>query len=797
MSFGLRRHEEEEFRRRFRGELPPEEVERCLEEGRRAGNIFRAYACAAEQMLKARPGKPLLKPPEGPLDRLAEALGRPFRRAPPQAPPPAAGPVSPPPAAKPPAAKPSQPPPAARPPKAARPSVLARLRRPRREEGERPRAGRHISLKELPWQAYAGLASLALSAAHPLLALVSLPVIALLSRRRNTVPFWTEGDAVVWPGVGRFRFYRIERVFKDVGGMGPSEFSNYLISTLHEFNGIYYDRGQAWILLEEGADVEAVRTVLRRFGVVVEPKPSPPPVQLPRERASRYLPWAFLPLMAVFAGPAAGAAAVVPALLIAVLTARDLGHRPAPPMQALTSNASYYSVPDNDAVLSVALAAQPLVESALVVWRADPHYAVKLERRGGWAERLAWWTQSQWRLQALEVIQMARQRLFNLHERGFVLNGILNGRVAAFAAGRPVGSIEAFTRDLAAFSPWALLMSPSQCREDSIVIGTDDAGRTVCINPEELQTPHMMVLGKTGAGKTTLGLSVAVQLRRRGVVPAVVDPHGHWAQLAKWFPDVQIIDARQLAPPLVLKDDDDVDVLLDALRAAGIQIFDAHFTVMMEALGRAARDGDTSLDNVLRHLYELRADPSYAFAVDAVYGRLASMAKMRRAKVDLAKPAVVHTEGDTTPSSVMKLALWITYFAVAAKAACPKPPCKMRLFLAVDEGHVLLRNMEALSKAWREVRKFGVEAAVFTQSVMDIPRDIVENSGVKFVLAIEPEAVPETAARLHIDASRLQRVAYEGLPEERVGLVRVEARSPVFVRIAPPPPPPAEAALKA
>jgi len=36
MSAGLRRHEEEEFRRRFRGELPPEEVERCLEEGRRA-----------------------------------------------------------------------------------------------------------------------------------------------------------------------------------------------------------------------------------------------------------------------------------------------------------------------------------------------------------------------------------------------------------------------------------------------------------------------------------------------------------------------------------------------------------------------------------------------------------------------------------------------------------------------------------------------------------------------------------------------------------------------------------------
>lgn len=37
MSAGLRQYEEEEFRRRFRGELPPEEVKRRLEEGRRAG----------------------------------------------------------------------------------------------------------------------------------------------------------------------------------------------------------------------------------------------------------------------------------------------------------------------------------------------------------------------------------------------------------------------------------------------------------------------------------------------------------------------------------------------------------------------------------------------------------------------------------------------------------------------------------------------------------------------------------------------------------------------------------------
>jgi hypothetical protein len=141
------------------------------------------------------------------------------------------------------------------------------------------------------------------------------------------------------------------------------------------------------------------------------------------------------------------------------------------------------------------------------------------------------------------VIQVARKRILNLREKGFLVNGFVAGKTAAFSTGRPVARIEAFTRDLAEFTPYALLLAPTECRKNSVVLGTDDAGRTVCLNPEELQTSHMIVIGKTGAGKTTLGINIAIQLRRkRGVVPVVIDPHGHWVMLAKWFPDVQIVD---------------------------------------------------------------------------------------------------------------------------------------------------------------------------------------------------------------------------------------------------------------
>ncbi len=724
----------EQFKTQYQHDLTPEEMQRCVNEALKDNAVFKAYVCASEILVKkARRRKEKLRPEEK-KEKVEEEVEEAAEEARPEAKPEFA-----------------------------------------------------VLISRLPWQAYAAFASLLLAVIHPLMVLLTLPVAAIFFViRRNTVPMWTEDNALVWEAK-RYRFYEVERVFRDVNGMGPLEFSNTLITTTHVYNGIYYRAGKAWILLEEGVDAEEARRVLRRFGVVVKPEPSPPPVALPREKIGKYLPWAFLPLLSAAVSPAAAAASILPIMFIVMFTMRDVGHRPRPPHQPLTRDAMYFSVPDPQSIHAIARAAQPLIEEALVVWAVDPEYALRLEKAGSWAELKAWWRQSQWGLQRLEVIQVARQRVLNLREKGFLVNGLVVGKTAAFSTGRPAARIEAFTRDLAEFTPYALLLAPTECRENSVVLGTDDAGRTVCLNPEELQTPHMIVIGKTGAGKTTLGINIAIQLRRkRGVAPVVIDPHGHWAMLAKWLPDVQVVDARHYMPPLRLTDEDDVDLLLDILRAAGTQIFDAHFTVLLEALRRAAQEKDTSYRNILKHLEALRRDPAFAFAIDSILGRLATLAHMRMAKVDLTKPLVVHTSGDTSPSSTMKLVAWIIWLVTEAKATCPNPPCKMRLFLVVDEGHILMKNTLVLSRTWREHRKFGVEAAVFTQSIAEIPQDLIENSGVKVVLAIEPEAVPHIEHRLHIDRTVVERVAYESLPEERVGIVRVEGRAPIYVRLTPP-----------
>ncbi len=641
----------------------------------------------------------------------------------------------------------------------------------------RPDRGGGRALPRLPWQAYAGAAALALALAHPLAAVAALPIVVFLaSARRNTLPMWTEGDALVWGG-RRFKFYRVERVFRDVNGMGPHEFSNVLLATTHLYNGVYYREGQLWILLEEGRSAEEARTVLRRFGVVAEAEPSPPPVAL-RKTGAGYATFSLIPLAAFLAGPAAGAAALLPALVMLVLSLRDVG---AEVGGALARNSAYYSVPDPESVHALARAAQPLIRETLVAWREDPEHLLRVERSGGWLERIAWWTASQWRLQRLGVVQVARQRILNLGERGFAVAGFVRGRSAAFAAGAPREEIYAFTRDLAEFTPYALMLTPFECGGDAVRLGVDDAGREVCISLEELQTPHAFLVGKSGAGKTTLGLSIAVQLWRRGVAPVAIDPHGHWLALRRWMP-VQAVDARHHAPPFTLSGAEDVDLLLDVLRASGVQIYDVHFTVLYNALSC----GPTPLSKLPDCLLKTR-DLSNAWAVDAVYGRLAALAAMKTAKVDPAKPLVVHTAGSTAPDSRMKLILWTVWLVATAKRSCPEPPCRTRWLLFIDEGHALMRDVSYIVSVWRELRKFGVSAVLATQSVADIPQPLVENSGLKIVLAVEPEAVPQISQRLYMPQSVLQRVAYEALPEERYAVVRAEGRAPIYVRLHPPP----------
>ena len=640
--------------------------------------------------------------------------------------------------------------------------AMAHMQAPQRREQERGPTRR----RRLAWQWLSLAASAVLTLLpNPLAALAGAPVaVALYAARRNTAPLWTEGGALVWKspvGLLRLRAYRVEAVFRDVHGLGSHDFANAVRAFTAAANGIWYDGERAYVLLREGADVEEARAALRRIGVVVGGEGELP--DIPRRAPG------LLPALAHFALVAFNQLALAPALTALVLSLVDRG---GVVEGAIEHNRLLSAVLREDEVRAIAATSQLSLRRALVAWAWWPGFYDLLNRTAARQEWRAKVLASVWRWLSTEVLHGVRQRLMARGERAYAAAGFVEGTSAAFEAGRG-RSVPALTYDLAEFTPFSLMLLPYECGPGAVRLGVDDAGREVCWRPEH--SPHVVVVGKTGSGKTTWAQHLARQL---GVAVAAIDPHGHWRGDAS-------VDARRFSPPLAVGLDD-VDYLLDVLRAAGVAVYDVHYTVLLRAVEKCG--GEAPLARLPDCLMAVR-DITNAWAVDGIYGRLRLLAFAQTADVSVEgrRWVVVHTGGSTSPGDVMRLVAWLYFFVAWGKRTCPRPPCPLRLLLAIDEGHVLMRHLDALVKAYRELRKFGVAVATLTQSVRDLPRDVVENAGLVAVLAIDPSAVAETAAATGIDARVLERVAYESLPEERVAVVRFGGRAPIYIRLPPPP----------
>lgn len=634
-------------------------------------------------------------------------------------------------------------------------------------ETKERRAERRVEIQRVPWQIYASLA-IALVALLPVkpavLALAPVPAL-LYAVMRNTVPFWREGGTIVWKsplGPVRLKAYRIAAIFKDVHGMGPLEFANAVRAYAQSANGIWYDGRSAYVLVKEGREEDA-KTSLRRIGVIVGEEVEPTAVP-PKAPIAPYLLLALLPAILAFWNPAV----VVPVAISALMTLFDRG---AAVRGAINDDKLIAAVLKEEELQSLAKTSQLSVRSAVVMWIPWPQFYETLQKSASRSEFKAKILGSMWRWLQTEVLHAVRQRVLNRAESAYLVAGLIEGELAAFGKG-PYRPTPALALDFAEVTPFSFMLVPFNCGQGSVKVGIDDVGREVCFRPEDLESPHMIVVGKTGSGKTTWTQAVARQLAARGAKVVAIDPHGHWKG-AK-------INAKRYVPPLVVTTDD-VDFILDILRAAGTAVYDVHYTVLYSALERCG--GSASLSKLPDCVLAVR-DLSNAWAVDGIYGRLLSLARSEVATVPSADVVVVHTEGDSSPGDVMRLITWLYYFVAQAKRTCPNPPCPLRIVVAIDEAHVLLKHLDALVKAYREVRKFGVIVATMTQSVRDVPRDVIENSGVVAVLAIDPSALQETAYAVHIDPKVLERVAVESLPEERIGVVRFGGRAPIFVRLA-------------
>lgn len=648
-----------------------------------------------------------------------------------------------------------------------------------------PTARPRPSLRSWPVAAGLGMTAAALlGAVHPALTLLSLPALYITRAALGAVhaPVWRESNYIV-ALLGRekvkARPYRVAAVFRDVHGMGPYEFAHAVRAFVPLVNGIYYDGRDVYVLLGNGA--EEARTALRRLGIVVEDQPSPPPELGPKQTALRYAPLAALPLAASLLAPAALPFLVFAVVFYLLMLARDVG-TPAGG-RGLENNDALFAILRREEIWSIARVSQLTISKALLVWAPNKAFLSQITKRALRQEHLAMLLLSRVRMMRAEEVAAVRQRVVHQREEAFTVAGLVEGKPSAFSVGRP-NVVDALTFDLAEFTPYSFMLLPFQCGSGTYKLGWDDRGREVCIDPYQLESPHAVVIGKTGSGKTTWSLAQALQALRAGRFVVAVDPHGHWARHA-----TAVVDARRYIPRIKFsveggeEEFSDVDLLLDVLRAAGVAVADVHYTVILNALERAG--GSADLPSLVTALSRIR-DPLNALAVDMIAGRIKALARAEPIDLPTSGLVVVTTYGAESPHAVMRLVTWLFSYAVWAKQTCPRPPCKPRLEVYIDEAHLLLRHLEALALAWRGLRKYGVRLVALSQDVAEFGgplSTIIANSDTKAVLAIDPTQLHRISQATGIDATVLERVATEALPEERYAVVRFGGRAPMFIRL--------------
>lgn len=630
---------------------------------------------------------------------------------------------------------------------------------------EERREVRQLKLPMAPWQAATATLAL-LSPLHWILGIIALPFTILIPKLMpNYVPLYREDRYVIYKGK-RLLAYEVTDLAKDVWGMLPNEFALLVTRYMRYVSGVVYRGGRLYLLIEEGREGES-REMLRRLGIYISQQPTA--VDLPaRDKRFERLAWA-LALAPIAVAPLAPWTAAIAAFsaLFTFMEPKGVPRRGVAKNLSITHDVEYQSL--QMAVRSTA------VREAVLAWERDEQYLVKLERAGSKTSWLSNVLMSTWKALQAELLHVSRRRLLEnpIREDAYLVAGWFDGESIGLTQGRPK-EVYALSLDLAEFSPYVLLPQPSQCREDSVVLGEDEKGRRYCWRPEDTQSPHVVVVGATGSGKTTVLMSIAKQLKRRGIHLVAIDPHAHWSHAVQ-----HSIDARLYRPQVVLESDD-ADLVLDVLRAAGVQVYDLHYTVLLNAIDTCGGRAELGqLPECLKHVRSIEN----AWAIDSILGRLIDISRAR--PTALVPDAVVHVGGESSPSATMRMVLWLIAYVIHARSQCPRPPCPYRWFIVVDEAHRLLKNVAFLPSIWRELRKFGIVLSIATQSLRDVPVEILENSGLHLVLAVQQVAVPEVASVLHIDPRVAERVATTlvDVSAERYGLAIKEGRPPVYIRL--------------
>lgn len=334
-------------------------------------------------------------------------------------------------------------------------------------------------------------------------------------------------------------------------------------------------------------------------------------------------------------------------------------------------------------------------------------------------------------------------------------------------------------------------------RSQGIRLGVDvESGESVYWNIGESTSPHVLVVGPSGIGKTTFLAGLSSDMGKVGVKVLIVDPRNEYSgvlsSLGVSFKRLELgkdlaLGLWELVKLLGLQHQEPAEVLLEILSAHGElgrrEVFPCLYSSLKSS--SVAVDSDVELLNLVRSYLRYCQDDYSEYLVGKVLLTLSELSGTRSLVGLLREVKGVYVVDISRALSidphVMQLLMKVISVAVRATFRETQHRTRYHTAVVIDEAWSAMRepqHISILEELIRVGRGYGVPLALATQTLADLAKNVralLDSIGLLVVM-------PSTSVEYWREIRKLAKVSWE-----RIERMRSLGRGYALVRIAPDP----------
>ncbi|MEM2207559.1 MAG: helicase HerA-like domain-containing protein [Sulfolobales archaeon] len=261
---------------------------------------------------------------------------------------------------------------------------------------------------------------------------------------------------------------------------------------------------------------------------------------------------------------------------------------------------------------------------------------------------------------------------------------------------------------------------------------------------------NIVIVGATGTGKSTLAKHLVNQVRALGIPVVVFDVHGEHCSECE---ECECVDATELSVDIFRIYEEDPKTRAEFVADAISEIYSLG-NLQRIALSKALSHvygiahGGLGFDYLLEYLWRASYGEVDLGVPQTVVRSLIPYLEKLKSVFKTSGKSIVEFVNTVTIVDYSKLSSGVA--TIISEIATDElyhtfKDLNREFVLVVDEAHRFLRKGRALSRLFREGRKYGISSILITQDVISIPRELLLNTA-----ALISFSVPEVSTARYI-----------------------------------------------